>query len=187
MRRGVRKCVMILEDEPGRRKYFHEILRLTRVDVACAADAEEGLEVARHDQPELILLNLFSDKADGVSFLKRLRSFGLGQKMVVLGMVGDEDAKAHAAASSAGADKLLERQPAPHLVLELVAGYLGIKKIEIPPHLVSTVGQPLVDAAPEEALSRPDVAPGSDALKPIIRSLSNLLMLTDDAGKKKRG
>ncbi|HOX46354.1 MAG TPA: response regulator [Myxococcota bacterium] len=186
MRGSVRKAVMIVEDDPQRRKYFFEILDLTRVDVLSAVDAEEAMRLARRQQPELILLNMFSDKTDGVSFLKQLRCFGLGQKMIVLGMVGDEDEKAHAAASNAGPDKLLERQPAPHLVLELVAGYLGIKKIEVPPRMVPTVGRTRVEAAPAEALAKPDQAPGSEAPKPIIRSLSNLLMLTDDAGKQRK-
>jgi len=186
VRGSVRKAVMIVEDDPQRRKYFFEILDLTRVDVLSAVDAEEAMRLARRQQPELILLNMFSDKTDGVSFLKQLRCFGLGQKMIVLGMVGDEDEKAHAAASNAGPDKLLERQPAPHLVLELVAGYLGIKKIEVPPRMVPTVGRTRVEAAPAEALAKPDQAPGSEAPKPIIRSLSNLLMLTDDAGKQRK-
>jgi DNA-binding response OmpR family regulator len=178
---------MIVENDSRRRKYFYDILRLTRVDVISAADSDQAMQYARSEQPELILVDMFSDETDGIGFLKQLRCFGLGQKMVVLGMVGDQDEVRHAAASNAGPDRLLERDPPPHLVLELVAGFLGIKKIEIPPSMVSTVGRGSVDAAPEEALEAPDVTPGSSELKPIIRSLSNLLMLTEDAGKRPKG
>ncbi|MBN2498854.1 MAG: response regulator [Deltaproteobacteria bacterium] len=176
MPKRIRKAVMIVEHDSKRRKELYEVLRLTRVDVFSAVDSEAAMETVRREQPELILLNMYSRETNGIEFLKQLRCFGLGQKMIVLGMAGDEDPEIQRAASLAGADKLLERKPAPHLVLELVAAYLGIQKIEVPTRMVKEVGTREVKAAPREALDA-DVLEGDT--KPIIKSIGTLLRLTD--------
>ena len=188
VRKRSRKVVMLVEDEPARRKYLYDILKLTRVDVVSCVNDEEAMLVARREQPDLILLNMYSDKTEGMSFLKELRCYALGRQMIVLGMVGDEDESLHKAASLAGADKLLERNPAPHLVLELVAGYLKIQKIEVPGNMRQEVGNSTVHPAPEEALDADRLSEqgGADPeIKPIIKSLNSLLQLTEDAGKKR--
>ncbi|MBW2699358.1 MAG: response regulator [Deltaproteobacteria bacterium] len=186
--RRSRKVVMLVEAEPARRKYLYDILKLTRVDVVSCANEEEAMLAARRDQPSLILLNMFSDETEGMSFLRQLRCYALGRQMIVLGMVGDEDESLHKAASLAGADKLLERNPAPYLVLELVAGYLKIQKIEVPGNMRQEVGGSTVHPAPTEALDADRVSDpdGADPeIKPIIKCLNSLLQLTEDAGKNR--
>lgn len=176
---------MLVEDDARRRHQLYEVLKLTRVDVISAVDSEQAMELVRREHPELILLNMHSEQTRGIAFLKELRCFGLGQKIIVLGMVGDEDEQYQKAASLAGADKLLERNPAPHLVLELVLGYLKIERIKVPQNMQSEVGRKSVEAAPEEAL-RADEGEKRPEVKPIVRDLSSLLRLTDDAGKRRR-
>jgi CheY-like chemotaxis protein len=176
---------MLVEDDSTRRHRFYEILRLTLVDVISAVDSEQAMELVRREHPELILLNMFSEQTRGIEFLKQLRCFGLGQKIIVLGMVGDEDDRQHKAASLAGADKLLERNPLPHLVLELILGYLKIEQIEVPANMHAEVGRKSVEAAPAEALEA-DASGEDEQIKPIIKDLNSLLLLTEDAGKKRR-
>lgn len=185
MPRRSRKAVMLVEGQPARRRDLYEVLRLTRVDVISAADGRQAMELVRREHPELILLNMHDDEVGGVDFLKQLRCFGLGQQIVVLGMVGDEDPLAHKAASLAGPDKLLERSPPPHLVLELILGYLNIEQISVPETMQAEVGRKEVDAAPKKALTADAEISGDDP-KPIVKSLGTLLALTDDAGKKRR-
>jgi CheY-like chemotaxis protein len=169
---------MIVEDDAKRRRDLYEILKLTRVDVLSAKNNQAAMEMVRREHPELILLNMFSHETDGISFLTTLRSFGMGRKIIVLGMVGDEEETAHRSASIAGPDKLLDRDPAPHLVLELVLGFLEIEQIEVPTNLQAAVGSEIVEAVSTNALEKePD-----GELKPIIKDLSGLLRLTDDAG-----
>jgi DNA-binding NarL/FixJ family response regulator len=177
----LRKAVMLVEDDPARRRELYEVLKLTRVDVISATDSDQAMALVRREHPDLIVLNMFSDETAGIDFLKQLRCFGLGQKMIVLGMVGDEDDVLHKAASMAGPDKLLERSPAPHVVLELILAYLDIEQIEVPENMQAEVGSKSVEAAPEVALT----ADEAGEVKPIVRDLSSLLRLTDDAGKKK--
>ncbi len=182
MPRRSRKAVMIVEDDPRRRRDLYEVLRLTRVDVVSSADGDEAMRTVRREHPELILLNMFSDQTGGLGFLKELRHYGMGQKIIVLGMVGDESAELHKAASRAGADKLLERNPLPHVVLELILGYLKVERIDIPKNMQVEIGSKTVDAAPEKALKADDNG-GKVKIKPIVKDLNTLLRLTEDAGK----
>jgi len=181
-----RKAVMLIEADPYRRRDFYNVLRLTKVDVISSKDSDQAMELVRREHPELIFLNMYDDETDGISFLKQLRCYGLGRKIIVIGMVGDDDPETHKAASLAGPDKLLERDPPPHLVLELILGYLKIEKIEVPDNMQNRVGKKNVVAAPEEAL-KADEKFGQDNTKPIIKSLGTLLALTEDAGKSRQG
>jgi len=176
---------MLVESDPARRRDLYEVLRLTRVDVISATDGDKALELVRREHPALIVLNMFAEETDGVGFLKQLRCYGMGRQIVVLGLVGDEDSEAHKVASLAGPDKLLERDPPPHLVLELILGYLDIEQIEVPRGMQTEVGRDEVKAAPGEALSA-DEPDDDDTPRPIIRSLGSLLALTEDAGKHRR-
>jgi CheY-like chemotaxis protein len=176
-----RKTVMLVEDDPARRRDLYEVLKLTRVDVVSATDSDQAMLLVRREHPDLIVLNMFSDETAGIDFLKQLRCFGLGRKMIVLGMVGDESDDLHKAASLAGPDKLLERSPAPHVVLELILAYLKIEQIEVPENMQTEVGRKSVEAAPEAALT----ADEDGDVKPIVKDLNSLLMLTDTAGKKR--
>jgi len=182
MPRRSRKAVMIVEDDPRRRRDLYEVLRLTRVDVLSSADGDEAMRIVRREHPELILLNMFSHKTGGLEFLKELRHYGMGQKIVVLGMVGDESIQLQEAASLAGANKLLERNPLPHVVLELILAYLKVERIDIPKNMQAEVGCKTVDAAPEKAL-KADENGGKVEIKPIVKDLNTLLRLTEDAGK----
>ena len=175
---------MLIEADPYRRRDFYNVLRLTKVDVISSKDSEQAMELVRHEHPNLIFLNMFDEETDGIGFLKQLRCYGLGRKIIVIGMVGDDDPETHKAASLAGPDKLLERDPPPHLVLELILGYLKIDKIDVPEEMHNRIGKKSVDAAPEEAL-KADEKFTDDDTKPIIKSLGTLLALTEDAGKKK--
>ncbi len=177
-----RKAVMIVEDDPRRRRDLYEVLKLTRVDVVSSADGDEAMRAVRSEHPELILLNLFSDKTKGLEFLKELRQFGMGKKIIVLGMVGDESYELQKASSLAGANKLLKRNPLPHVVLELILAYLKVERIDIPKSMQVEVGCKTVDAAPEKAIMADENLKEIE-VKPIVKNLNSLLQLTDSAGK----
>lgn len=177
-----RKAVLLVEDDPKRRQYFYEALKLTNVDLYSAQNGDQAMQIVRRDRPELILLNLFSSGADGLAFLQLLRSFAAGRNIVVLGMVGDEDEELHEIASQAGADKLLEREPPLFFIIELVLGFLKIEQIEVPDTRQADVGMAEIKAAPEEALQASPATPGK--VQPIAKS--GQLLLSDKTGRDRR-
>ena len=130
-RKSAQKGVMIVDDDPSRRKKLFEVVRLVGVNVFSAVNGAEALGHIPREQPDLIIVNLDSDKTGGIEFVRRLRTYGMGQKVKVLGIVG-KDEKKRQAASAVGADELLEQDTPPNQMVEIVGKYLGIKKIQIP-------------------------------------------------------
>ena len=126
-----RKVVMIIDDNPARRKRLYEVLKLTPVDLVSAPSGQEAMERVPRDQPSLILLNMESKAVDGAGFLHELRSYGMGKKITVLAMIGG-DPEDRKRALAAGADGVIEHSTPDYELVEIVSKPLGIEKLEIP-------------------------------------------------------
>jgi DNA-binding response OmpR family regulator len=58
--------LLVIEDEPGIRKVVSRALSLARLQIDCAADGRNGLEMARSGHHDLALLDLTRSGLDGV-------------------------------------------------------------------------------------------------------------------------
>ena len=68
------KKVLIIEDEATLQKALQEILTAENYNVLSALDGSRGLEMAREENPDLILLDIILPKMDGFEVLKELKS-----------------------------------------------------------------------------------------------------------------
>ncbi len=68
------KKILFIEDEPHLQKELKEILEQEKIKIFSAFDGEEGLEKAKAEKPNLILLDLILPKKDGFEVLKELKS-----------------------------------------------------------------------------------------------------------------
>ena len=67
--------ILLIEDEPDTRELVRLTLELDGHDVVEAATAEDGVDQARADPPDLILMDLsLAGKFDGLEATKRLRA-----------------------------------------------------------------------------------------------------------------
>lgn len=66
--------VLIIEDEPALRDIYATKLRMEGFDVLEAADGIEGLDMAAHDAPEVILLDVILPIKNGFEVLKDLKA-----------------------------------------------------------------------------------------------------------------
>jgi DNA-binding response OmpR family regulator len=66
--------ILFIEDEPTLQKELKEILEQEKFKTLSAFDGEEGLETAREEKPNLILLDLILPKKDGFEVLKELKT-----------------------------------------------------------------------------------------------------------------
>jgi DNA-binding NarL/FixJ family response regulator len=67
------KKILIIEDEEQTRKNLATILRMEGHQPLVAADGQEGLEIARREQPDLILCDVMMPRMDGHGVLAALR------------------------------------------------------------------------------------------------------------------
>ena len=65
--------VLIVEDQPGFRRIYHDVLQSDGYEVLEAQDGEEGLQMVKEHKPHVILLDLGLPKVDGFEVLRRIR------------------------------------------------------------------------------------------------------------------
>jgi CheY-like chemotaxis protein len=66
--------VLYVEDHPAQSDIIKQILEFAGYEVALASSGEEGIEKAREEQPDLILMDLRMPGMGGVEAVKRLKS-----------------------------------------------------------------------------------------------------------------
>jgi two-component system OmpR family response regulator len=83
------QSILIVEDDPGSAQAFEAMLTVHGHTVRIAGDAETGLREIDRDMPSVALVDLHLPLADGVEFLRRLRSHIAGGLLPVALMTGD--------------------------------------------------------------------------------------------------
>ena len=66
-------CILVVDDEPAVTDLIRYNLRKAHYRVLTAADGLRALELARQEQPDLILLDLMIPRIDGLEVCRRLR------------------------------------------------------------------------------------------------------------------
>ena len=67
------KKILFVEDEAALQKTFSDILKQEGYEISGALDGEKGLELAKSENPDLILLDLVLPKMHGFEVLKALK------------------------------------------------------------------------------------------------------------------
>lgn len=87
--------VLVIEDDPDMRGLLILILEDRGHHVLSASDGSEGLEVLRHEKPDLILLDMKMPVMDGWEFARRYRSACANPSPIVV-MTAAEDPRRRA-------------------------------------------------------------------------------------------
>lgn len=69
--------VLVVEDEPAMQMILRDNLELEGYEVLVAETGERGLEMALHEMPELVLLDLMLPRMSGYEVCSRLRASGM--------------------------------------------------------------------------------------------------------------
>lgn len=78
------KKILIIEDEPPMRDAVSDTLKQHNFSIITADNGKDGLDLALKEHPDLILLDIFMPKMDGLSMLESLRADGWGQNVSVI-------------------------------------------------------------------------------------------------------
>ena len=78
------KRILIVEDEPGILLSLKDEFEFEGYTVFTAEDGEEGLELARDQKPDLIILDIMLPLLDGYDVCKNLRSEGDNTPIIML-------------------------------------------------------------------------------------------------------
>jgi len=68
------KKILFIEDEPNLQKAIGEILKQEGYEIFGAFDGAQGIELAKKEKPDMILLDLILPKKDGFEVLKEIKA-----------------------------------------------------------------------------------------------------------------
>jgi DNA-binding response OmpR family regulator len=76
--------ILVVDDEPDVRDILKKKIESFGYSVSTAADGVEGLEAARREMPDLIILDVIMPNKDGFSMLKDLQADETTRKITVI-------------------------------------------------------------------------------------------------------
>ena len=108
-------CILIVDDDRSIRRLLRAILSDEGFNVVTAADGREGLDVAMHEIPDLVILDLQMPGMGGYECFQAMRNRGLRAPVLILSAHG-----ARPACEELGADAALDKPFDPQDVVDHV-------------------------------------------------------------------
>jgi two-component system, OmpR family, alkaline phosphatase synthesis response regulator PhoP len=122
----LKKKILIIEDEKILSEMYAEKFKLAGFEVVLAPEAEDGLEIAQREKPDMIILDILLPKGDGISFLQRLREKNeISLTPVVVFSNFDDPATKKAAFRLGAKDYLIKTNFTPREIIEKIKTILS--------------------------------------------------------------
>ena len=119
-----RTKVLLVDDEPDLLELLSYSLERENVEVLVARDGVEGLQIARKERPDVIVLDIMMPNMDGIELCERLREdpkLRLTPILMLTARIGERD---EIVGLDAGADDYLPKPISPKLFLSRVKAVL---------------------------------------------------------------
>jgi DNA-binding response OmpR family regulator len=120
------KTILVVDDDPATLKLVGVILDQEGYDVVPARSGEEGLERARLQHPDLILLDVMMPGLDGYEVVQRLRTDPATARVPILMLTAKSDLEDQITGFEVGADDYLTKPVRRHELTERVASVLRL-------------------------------------------------------------
>ena len=90
------KVILIVEDDPKNLKLFRDLLQVSGYTTLEATDGKQGVELAREERPDLILMDIQMPVMDGLEATKLLKNDDVTKDIPIVAltayaMQGDEE------------------------------------------------------------------------------------------------
>jgi two-component system alkaline phosphatase synthesis response regulator PhoP len=119
------KKILIIEDEKMLAEMYREKLEMEGFKVALAFDAKEGIEMAKKEKPNLILLDILLPAENGVSFLKKQKEDKEISEIPVIAFSNYDDPRTKKEAMELGVKEyLIKTNYTPTEIIEKIKKYL---------------------------------------------------------------
>lgn len=122
--------ILIIEDEEDLLALVHYNLVREGYRVTCAVNGEEGLQVARQELPDLLLLDLMLPGIDGLEVCRRLRKDPQFQALPVIMLTARGEEADVVAGLELGADDYVTKPFSPRILISRVRAVLRRRREE---------------------------------------------------------
>lgn len=119
------KKILVIDDDPSMLKLAKYNLEKEGYDVVTAASGSQGLQVAREENPDLLVVDVLLPGMDGFTVCRLLRYDHKFKHLPIIfltGRISDEHKKL---GEEVGANEYLTKPYRPDVLLEKVKGLLG--------------------------------------------------------------
>jgi len=120
-----RKLVLVIDDNDAERELYGRLLWYNGFDVAYAETGEKGLDLARRQQPDLVLLDMMLPGIDGLEVCGKLKGDESASRVPVVALSGRSVRDLGPAAIGLGCARYLEKPISPLEVLYEVEQLIG--------------------------------------------------------------
>lgn len=112
--------ILIVDDEPELVKAIEIRLKQANYEVLTAYDGLEGLEKAKKEKPDLILLDILMPNIDGYQTLSKLKEDGITKDVPVIMLTSKSQVNDVAEAIGLGAVDYIVKPFEPRILLEKI-------------------------------------------------------------------
>lgn len=120
-----KKTVLLVEDNEDNLVVYRTILDFVGYQVIEARDGEEGVDRARSDHPDLILMDISIPKIDGWEATRRLKADEQTKDIPIIALTAHALEEDRQKAIRAGCDGYLAKPIEPRRVVEEVQRFVG--------------------------------------------------------------
>lgn len=117
--------ILIVEDEPDVLLLLENRVRGAGHEVLSATDGERGLELARAEEPSLVILDWMMPKLDGIQVCEQLREHDPDRSIKVLMLTARSQQKDVERAYEAGADDYIVKPFSSRELIERITALLA--------------------------------------------------------------
>ena len=119
------KTILIIEDEPKNLKLLRDLLQRFQYDTLEATDGEQGVELARARNPDLILMDIMMPKMDGLEATRILKADTITRHIPIIALTSYAMKGDRERTLEAGCDGYIAKPVDIQEVLKTVAHFLS--------------------------------------------------------------
>lgn len=126
---GERKKILIVDDVVANREMLRDLLSALGFDICLAANGREGLEQARAQQPDMILMDIVMPVMDGLEATRRIRQTPAIAEVPIIAISASVTTEDQDESLVAGANAFMTKPVQQNVLLHKLGEFLGVSLV----------------------------------------------------------